>query len=323
MTTILVTGGAGYVGSHACAALAAAGFTPVVFDSLVNGHEGFVQWGPLVRGDIRDRAALAAAFAAHAPVGVMHFAGLIEVGISVSDPGPFYDVNVGGSLAVIEAARAAGVDAFVFSSTCATYGAPRTDRLAEDHPQSPLNPYGRTKLMVEQALADLSAAVGFRSIVLRYFNAAGADPDGRIGERHDPETHAIPLAIRSAMKPGAGFTIFGDDYPTPDGTAVRDYVHVADLARAHLLALERLLEGGPSGAFNLGGGVGTSVLELVDAVGARAGHPLQPARGPRREGDAAVLVADAAKAATELGWRPKYGLAEIIGSAWRWHEREG
>jgi UDP-glucose 4-epimerase len=323
MTTILVTGGAGYVGAHACARLAAAGLKPVVFDSLVNGHADFVQWGPLVAGDIRDRAALAAAFAAHRPVGVMHFAGLIEVGISVRDPGPFYDVNVGGALAVIEAARAAGVDAFVFSSTCATYGAPVTPLLAEDHPQAPLNPYGRSKLMVERALADLEAASGFRSIALRYFNAAGADPDGRIGEKHDPETHAIPLAIRSAMRPGQGFTIFGDDYPTPDGTAVRDYVHVADLAEAHLLALERLLEGGTGGAYNLGGGVGTSVLELIDAVGARAVHPLQPARGARREGDAAVLVADARKAARELGWRPKLGLGEIIETAWRWHEREG
>ncbi|HZZ36080.1 MAG TPA: UDP-glucose 4-epimerase GalE [Caulobacteraceae bacterium] len=323
MTTILVTCGAGYVGAHACARLAAAGLKPVVFDSLVNGHADFVQWGPLVAGDIRDRAALAAAFAAHRPVGVMHFAGLIEVGISVRDPGPFYDVNVGGALAVIEAARAAGVDAFVFSSTCATYGAPQTALLAEDHPQAPLNPYGRSKLMVERALADLEAASGFRSIALRYFNAAGADPDGRIGERHDPETHAIPLAIRSAMRPGQGFTIFGDDYPTADGTAVRDYVHVADLAEAHLLALERLLEGGGGGAYNLGGGVGTSVLELIDAVGARAGHPLQPACGARREGDAAVLVADARKAARELGWRPKLGLPEIIETAWRWHEREG
>src|SRR5258706_5339755 len=323
MATILVTGGAGYVGAHACARLAEAGFTPVVYDSLVNGHAEFVQWGPLVQGDIRDRDALAGALAAHRPVGVLHFAGLIEVGISVRDPGPFYDVNVAGSLAVLEAARAAGVDAFVFSSTCATYGAPVTALMGEDHPQAPLSPYGRSKLMVEQILRDLDAASGFRSIALRYFNAAGADPQGRIGERYDPETHAIPLAIRSAMHPGKGFPISGDDYPTPDGTAVRDYVHVCDLADAHLLALERLLEGGPSAAFNLGGGVGTSVLELVDAVGAVAGRPQQPARGPRREGDAAVLVADNAKAGAELGWRPKHDLSQIIETAWRWHAKEG
>lgn len=316
---VLVTGGAGYVGSHTCLRLAEAGFRPVVFDDLSNGHEAFVQWGPLEQGDIRDTARLDSVFAAHRPVAVLHFAALIEVGESVKRPGDFYEVNVGGALQVIAAARRAGVQAMVFSSTCATYGAPAYMPMDEAHPQAPLNPYGRTKLMVEQALADLDRYAGFRSIALRYFNAAGADPQGRIGERHEPETHALPLLIEAALGRREGFSIYGNDYDTRDGTAVRDYVHVLDLADAHVLALRRLLAGGPTGAFNLGSGVGATVRELIDAVRRVSGRDLIVHEAPRREGDAPVLVADNRLAADQLGWRPAFDLDEIVRTAWAWH----
>lgn len=319
---ILVCGGAGYVGSHTCLRLSEAGFEPVVYDSLINGHAEFVQWGPLEVGDIRDSARLDAVFEAHKPVAVIHFAGLIEVGESTKFPGRFYDANVSGALNLIAAAERAGVKALVFSSTCATYGDPQYVPMDEQHPQEPLNPYGRTKLMVEQALRDLDRYTGFRSICLRYFNAAGADPEGRVGERHNPETHAIPLAIAAAMDAGKSFKIFGDDYKTPDGTAVRDYVHVLDLADAHVLAVRRLLDGGPSDVFNLGTGDGTSVRELVNAIGNVSRANFEAALAPRREGDAPVLVANNAKAREVLGWSPKYGLTEIIETAWRWHQAE-
>ncbi|MDP3175133.1 MAG: UDP-glucose 4-epimerase GalE [Phenylobacterium sp.] len=322
MQTVLVSGGAGYVGSHACLRLAQAGFRPVVYDNLSNGSADFVQWGPLETGDIRDPARLDAVFAAHRPVAVMHFAALIEVGESVRDPGAFYDNNVGGSLCLIQAARRAGVDKLVFSSTCATYGPPTDGQpLREDNPQDPASPYGRSKLMVEQALTDLERHSGFRSIRLRYFNAAGADPQGRIGERHSPETHAVPLAILAAMDPARTFKLFGDDYPTPDGTAVRDYVHVLDLADAHVAALRRLLDGAPGEALNLGRGEGISVRELIAAVAA-AGTAPKVEQAPRREGDAPMLVADNARARAVLGWSPKHDLADIVGSAWAWHRAE-
>ncbi|ATQ44219.1 UDP-glucose 4-epimerase GalE [Caulobacter mirabilis] len=316
---VLVAGGAGYVGSHACLRLAEAGFQPVVFDDLSNGHEAFVQWGPLEVGDVRNAEQLDSAFARHRPVAVLHFAGLIEVGESMKRPGDFYDVNVGGSLQLIAAARRAGVKAMVFSSTCATYGAPAYTPMDEDHPQAPLNPYGRSKLMVEQALADLDRLSGFRSIALRYFNAAGADPLGRIGERHEPETHALPLLIEAALGRRDGFSVFGTDYDTRDGTAVRDYVHVLDLADAHVLALRRLLAGGPGGAFNLGGGVGTTVRELIETVRRVSGRDIAVAEAPRRDGDAPVLVADNRRAVAELGWRPAYDLDGIVRTAWAWH----
>ena len=320
--TVLVCGGAGYVGSHTCLRLAQAGFAPVVYDDLSNGHAEFVQWGPLEVGDIRDGARLDAVFARHGPAAVVHFAGLIEVGESVKAPGRFYDANVGGALSLIAAAQRAGVEALVFSSTCATYGDPQYVPMDEKHPQSPVNPYGRTKLMVEQALGDLDRYAGFRSICLRYFNAAGADPEGRIGERHAPETHAIPLAIAAAMDPRKSFRIFGEDYETRDGTAVRDYVHVLDLADAHILALRRLLGGGESEAFNLGTGTGTSVRELVAAIGEISGRDFEAAPAGRRQGDAPVLVADNRRAREVLGWSPRYGLRDIIETAWRWHEAE-
>src|SRR3990167_9340426 len=319
MQAVLVTGGAGYVGSHCCLALAAAGFRPVVFDNLSNGHREHVQWGPLEVGDIRDAARLDAVFAAYAPVAVLHFAGRIEVGESVKDPCAFYDHNVGGAITVIEAARRANVNVMVFSSTCAIFGEPAILPMDERHPQAPLNPYGRSKLMVEQVLVDYDRHVGFRSAVMRYFNAAGAEPEGRIGEWHDPETHAIPVAIQAALGQLPNFTIFGDDYDTRDGTAVRDYVHVLDLADAHVAALKRLLAGGSSEAFNLGAGTGTTVRELVDGVVRATGKPLPLRMAPRRPGDAPVLVADNTKARQVLGWTPSRDLDAILSSAWRWH----
>ncbi len=318
MQKVLVAGGAGYVGSHTCLRLAEAGFEPVVYDNLSNGHEEFVLWGPFEQGDIRDGARLDEVFARHRPAAVLHFAALIEVGESVKRPDRFYDNNVAGALKLIEAARRAGVDKLVFSSTCATYGEPRQVPMDETHPQAPLNPYGRSKLMVEHMLEDFDRRLDFRSVVLRYFNAAGADFEGRIGEWHEPETHAIPLAIRAAMGEG-GFKLFGDDYATRDGTAVRDYVHVLDLADAHVLALRRLLEGGGSDVFNLGTGTGATVEELVAAVARVSGRPFEVERVGRREGDAPILVADNSKALQVLGWRPQYDLSKILESAWTWH----
>jgi UDP-glucose 4-epimerase len=324
MQTVLVSGGAGYVGSHTCLRLSEAGFQPVVYDNLTNGHAEFVKWGPLEVGDILDAARLDEVFAKHRPVAVLHFAALIEVGESVHHPGRFYENNVGGAIQLIEAARRAGVGAMVFSSTCATYGDPQKTPMDETHVQSPLNPYGRSKLMVEQVLADMDRYAGFRSISLRYFNAAGADPEGRIGERHHPETHAIPLAIQAAMDAGKSFKIFGEDYPTPDGTAVRDYIHVLDLADAHVLALQRLLGGGGTDVFNLGTGQGTSVRELVDEIRRVSGvnRQMNVIKADRRPGDAAALVADNHKARTVLGWTPKRRLDEIVESAWAWHQAE-
>ena len=319
--TVLVTGGAGYVGSHACLRLAEAGYRPVVYDDLSNGHEAFVQWGPLEVGDIRDRARLAEVFARHRPVAVMHFAALIEVGESVKFPARFYETNVGGAANVIQAAQAGGVEAFVFSSTCATYGDPVQVPMDESHRQAPLNPYGRSKLMIEQALADMDAYQGMRSTALRYFNAAGADPEGRIGERHDPETHAVPLLLQAAQGRRAGFSIFGTDYDTRDGTAVRDYVHVLDLADAHVAALTRLLGGGASEAFNLGTGTGTTVRGLIEAVKRITGRDFPVDEAARRPGDAPALVADNARARTMLDWSPRHSLDDIIAHAWAWHDQ--
>lgn len=320
--TVLVVGGAGYVGSHVCLALSEAGFRPVVYDNLTNGHAAFVQWGPLEQGDIRDGARLDAAIAAHRPVAVLHFAALIEVGESVKEPGRFYETNVAGTISLIEAARRGGIGAMVFSSTCATYGDPVRLPMDETHPQAPLNPYGRSKLMVEQALADYSTYVGFRSVCLRYFNAAGADEQGRIGERHHPETHAIPLALQTALGHRDGFKLFGDDYDTRDGTAVRDYIHVMDLADAHVRALKYLLEGGETTVFNLGAGTGTTVRELIDTIRRTTNRPFPVEIAPRRLGDAPVLVADNARARAVLGWRPTRTLDDIVRTAWRWHAAE-
>jgi UDP-glucose 4-epimerase len=317
--TILVTGGAGYIGAHTCLRLAEAGFTPVTYDNLANGWESFARWGPLEVGDVRDAARLDAVFARHRPAAVIHFAALSDVGLSAARPGAFYDNNVGGSVTLIEAARRAGVDRLVFSSTCATYGAPVALPMAEDHPQEPLSPYGRSKLMVEQILADMERLVGFQSVTLRYFNAAGADPEGRIGEKHEPETHAIPLAIAAARGERDRFMLFGDDYDTRDGSCVRDYVHVLDLADAHVLALRWLLDGKPGTVFNLGTGTGATVRELVAAVERRSNRPFPLELAPRRPGDPPSLIADNTKAREQLGWTPHYDLDQIIEHAWAWH----
>jgi UDP-glucose 4-epimerase len=317
--TILVAGGAGYVGAHTCLALAEAGYTPVVFDNLSNGHEHFVQWGPLEIGDINDASALDAVFKRHRPAAVLHFAALIEVGISMREPGAFYRNNVAGALNLISAAQRAGVAGLVFSSTCAIYGVPERVPLVEAHPVAPLNPYGRSKAMVEQILLDLSDLEGFRSVCLRYFNAAGADPSGRIGEAHEPETHAIPLAIEAALGQRDGFSIFGTDYETRDGTAVRDYVHVLDLADAHIRAVRHILDGGASKAINLGTGTGTTVIELLDTIKSVSGRDFPVTISPRRAGDSPILVADNSYARAVLGWQPQRDLNTIVTDAWRWH----
>ena len=320
--TVLVTGGAGYVGSHACKALARAGFLPVAYDNLSRGFAHAVKWGPLERGDLLDPEQLAAVFAKHRPEAVIHFAAFAYVAESVADPAAYYRNNVVGTLTLLDAMRAAGVGRLVFSSSCATYGAAEQSPVTEDTPQRPVSPYGATKLMCERLLADYRAAYSLKSIALRYFNAGGADPDGEIGEDHDPETHLIPLAIDVAAGRRARFTILGDDYDTPDGTCVRDFVHVSDLADAHVTALGALRAGEARPAYNLGGGAGVSVLEVVKAVERVVGRPVAIEIGPRRPGDPPALVADASLAARELGWRPvRSGLETMIRDAWVWRER--
>ncbi|MBY3199037.1 UDP-glucose 4-epimerase GalE [Rhizobium leguminosarum] len=319
--TVLVVGGAGYIGSHTCLDLANKGYRPVVFDNFSNGHREFVRWGPAEEGDIRDRARLDEVLAKHKPAAILHFAALIEVGESVKDPVSFYENNVIGTLTLLSAAQAAGINAFVFSSTCATYGLPQSVPLDETHRQVPINPYGRTKYIVEQALADYDQYRSLRSVVLRYFNAAGADFEGRIGEWHQPETHAIPLAIDAALGRRQGFKVFGSDYETRDGTCVRDYIHVLDLADAHVRAVEYLLKGGDSVALNLGTGTGTTVKELLGAIEDVSNRPFPVEYIGRREGDSHTLVANNDKARDVLGWVPQYDLSEIIRSAWDWHAK--
>ena len=317
---ILVTGGAGYVGSHACKALAAAGFNPITFDNLSRGHEWAVKWGPLEVGDVTDATRLHEVLESYRPVGVMHFAALAYVGESVEDPARYYTNNVAGSLCLLQATRRAGIKHFVFSSSCSTYGIPRTIPIPENHSQAPINPYGTGKLMVETMLRDFDVAYGLRAVSLRYFNAAGADPEGETGEDHDPETHALPLAIMTALGQRPHFEIFGTDYPTADGTAIRDYVHVCDLANAHVMALEHLLAGGQSLTLNLGTGRGHSVRELIAAVERVSGRSVAVIEAPRRPGDPPELVADAAQANHLLGWTPRYGeLQAIVETALRWH----
>src|SRR5712675_1757559 len=266
MTNILVAGGAGYIGAHTCLDLFSKGFTPIVYDNLSNGHAEFVKWGPLEIGDIRDRSRLDEVLAKYKPLAIIHFAAAIEVGESVRDHGAYYDNNVAGTITLLFAAQAAGIDKIVFSSTCATYGIPVSIPMGESHPQLPINPYGRSKLIVEQILQDLDRYRGLRSVILRYFNAAGADPEGRIGERHFPETHAIPLAIETALGKRSHFQVMGSDYRTRDGSCIRDFVHVSDLADAHTRAVGHLLSGGGSVALNLGTGQGTTVKELLSAI---------------------------------------------------------
>lgn len=321
---ILVAGGAGYVGAHACKALAARGFLPVVFDNLVHGHDEAVKWGPLEVGDIADRAQLDAAIERHKPVAVMHFAAFTSVSESVADPGKYYRNNVAGTLTLLEAMRDHRIDRLVFSSTAATYGTPKSVPIQEDAPKVPINPYGQSKLAAEAMIADFCAAHMLRAVRLRYFNAAGADPDGEIGELHDPETHLIPLAMRAVTGDGPSLILFGDDYPTPDGTCIRDYIHVADLADAHFRALAWLDSTSGAHAFNLGTGRGASVRQVLDAVERVAGKPVPHTIGPRRAGDPPELVSDPAKAMRELGWTPQMSdLDTIVATAWAWHNRQG
>lgn len=322
MTRVLVTGGAGYIGAHTCKALAAAGHQPITYDNLVHGHRHAVQWGPFEEGDILDRARLDAVIAAHAPEALVHFAAFAYVGESVTDPGKYYRNNVAGTLTLMEAMRDHGVGHMVFSSTCATYGVPASIPIMEDAPQAPINPYGQSKLMVERMMADFAHAHGLGWVALRYFNASGADPDGETGEDHTPEPHLIPLILDAAMGRRPAITVFGDDYDTPDGTCIRDYIHVTDLADAHLRALQGLQRGMASGAFNLGNGTGYSVKQVIGAVERVTGLKVPVEIGPRRAGDPDRLVGSAAKARRELGWQPRFAaLDEIIRTAWDWHRK--
>ncbi|HZT89330.1 MAG TPA: UDP-glucose 4-epimerase GalE [Stellaceae bacterium] len=320
--SVLVTGGAGYIGSHACKALARAGYRPVAYDNLSRGHREAVRWGPLVEGDIGDRAQLAAALRAHEISAVMHFAAFAYVGESVADPALYYRNNVEGALSLLDAVRESPVRFIVFSSTCATYGIPQSNPIGEATPQLPVNPYGETKLAIERALRWYGEAYGLRYAALRYFNAAGGDPDAETGEDHDPETHLIPLILRAMLGTAPPIGIFGTDYPTPDGTAIRDYIHVQDLAEAHVAAVEYLAGGGDSVALNLGTGQGHSVLEVIAAVERAAGRMVPQREAPRRAGDPPVLVADARLAAEVLGWQARMSdLDTIIRTALAWERR--
>ena len=318
METVLVTGGAGFIGSHTCKALAASGWLPVAFDDLSRGHADFVRWGPLVKGDILETAALDAAFEQHRPGAVIHFAALAYVGESMSRPLDYYRVNVAGLVNVLEAMLRHGTRAIVFSSSCATYGIPDRLPIAESAPQRPINPYGRSKLAGEQILADARAAEGLRVAMLRYFNAAGADPEGELVERHNPETHLIPVAIDAATGQGPPLHIFGTDYPTADGTCERDFVHVSDLAAAHVEALRHLNATNPALILNLGTGKATSIRSVISAVERVTGHAVPVVHAARRLGDPPVLVADASLAHDLIGFEPRLSdLDTIVATAWQ------
>jgi UDP-glucose-4-epimerase GalE len=318
--TILITGGAGYIGSHVCKALAEAGYTAVCFDSLEKGHDWAVRWGPLERGDIGDARRLDEVFARHRPRAVVHLAGYIEVGESMKQPERYLHNNAAKSNTLIDAATRHGVEAFVFSSSCAVYGLPQADLLAEDHPLAPLSPYAQSKRRIEQALSR-AAGRGLHAASLRYFNAAGADPDGAIGEAHDPETHLLPLVADAALGLGPAVTVLGTDYPTPDGSCIRDFVHVSDLADAHVRAIDWLRGAPPGGvheAFNLGGGKGHSVRQVIAETARIAGRAVPHTTGPRRPGDSPRLVGDIGKAHRTLGWAPRRDLALQIEDTLRW-----
>jgi UDP-arabinose 4-epimerase len=320
---ILVTGGAGYIGSHTCKHLAAAGHAPIVFDDLSQGHEWAVKWGPIERGSLADPARLVEVLRSQRIEAVVHFAANALVGESMHDPGKYFRNNTAGTLNLLEAMHEAGVGTIVFSSTCATFGNPVRVPIDETHPQAPVNPYGESKLMIEKMLRWYGEIHGTRWMALRYFNAAGADPDGEIGEDHDPETHLIPLVIGAVQGLRPAVQVFGTDYPTPDGTAVRDYVHVADLADAHLRALDALGRGTPSQAVNLGTGHGHSVRAVIDTVARVSGRQVPFVEAPRRAGDPPELVADPSRAGDVLGWSCRYAdLETIVRHAWTWHERQ-
>jgi UDP-arabinose 4-epimerase len=317
---VLVTGGAGYIGSHACKALAGAGYLPVTLDNLAYGHHWAVKWGPFEHGDLADKDLIEAVLRRHQIEAVLHFAAFAYVGESMTAPAKYFRNNVINALTLLEAVQAQGVRHLVFSSTCATYGEPEIVPIDETQPQRPVNPYGESKLFIERALHWHGTAYGLGHVALRYFNAAGADPEGEIGEDHDPETHLIPLAIEAALGRGPALRVFGTDYPTPDGTAIRDYVHVTDLAAAHVAALDHLRRGGGATALNLGTGNGHSVREVVAAVERATGHEVPFEEAPRRPGDPPALVAAPARARQVLGWQPLHSdLDTIVTTAARWH----
>lgn len=310
------------MGSHACKLLAQSGYEPITFDNLSTGHESSVKWGPLIKGDLHDGELLLKTIKQYEPIAVVHFAASSYVGESVANPYKYYMNNVGGTISLLSAMTAASLRNLVFSSTCATYGTPDVKLIGEACTQSPINPYGQSKLMIEKILGDMASKGQINHISLRYFNAAGADKDGEIGERHDPETHLIPLAIRSALG-GSTLKVFGTDFNTPDGTAVRDYIHVEDLGRAHILAVERLLDGGNSDYINLGTGCGTSVRQIIEGL-KHLNMPVKAVNAERREGDPAYLVADASKAKQLLGWTPQYqGIDALLETALLWHKAHG
>ena len=322
MASVLVTGGAGYIGSHTCKVLARSGYTPIVYDSLLRGNAWAVKWGPLEVGDLMDGERLRDVLRAHRPIGVIHFAAFAYVGESMLHPLMYYRNNVGGTVSLLSAMAAEGVERLVFSSTCATYGAPNTNPIREDMPQSPINPYGQSKLMVENILRDCTRDKSLSAVSLRYFNAAGADPDGEIGEAHDPETHLIPLALGAAKGDIPPLTIFGDDHPTADGTCVRDYIHVTDLADAHVRALAYAGANDGFTALNLGTGIGASIMEVIHATYEVVGRQVPFSFGPRRAGDPPALVADPSLARDVLGWSARNSdLRNILQTAWNWMER--
>lgn len=315
-----MTGGAGYIGSHTCKLLAHAGHEPIAFDNLSEGHRWAVRWGPLVEGDLHDVKHLTRTLREYQVDAVIHFAASAYVGESVEQPRKYFRNNVVNSIHVLEAMEDAGVETIVFSSSCATYGPPVAMPMTEEHPRQPVNPYGESKLFVERALHWAGEADGLKWITLRYFNAAGADPDGELGECHDPETHLIPIAIGAALGEHRALEVYGTDYPTPDGTCIRDYTHVMDLAQAHVLALDHLARGGESTVLNLGTGTGHSVHEVRESVERVSGHRVPFVTVPRRPGDPDILVADASRAADVLGWVPEHReLDAIVQTAWKWH----
>lgn len=320
MKNILVVGGAGYIGSHTVKMLAKKGYNPVVYDNLSKGHKEAVEGFSFEEGDLGDKTRLSEVFKKHQIEAVMHFAAFIEVGESVKEPSKYYHNNVSKVLNLLDAMKENGIKYFVFSSTAATFGEPVKNKIDETHPQLPINPYGNTKLMVEKMLEDFDRAYGLKAVALRYFNASGADDSGRIGESHSPETHLIPLVLQAAAGKRPSIKVFGNDYPTPDGTCIRDYVHVNDLARAHILALEKMEKENQSLRYNLGSGSGYSVAELINEAKSVTGINFKVETEGRRAGDPAVLVADPAKAERELGWKPQYGLRKIIETAWNWEK---
>lgn len=323
MARFLITGGAGYIGSHTAKLLAGAGHGVAVYDNLSRGHRDLVRWGPLIEADIRDTAVLREALRWYKPDAVIHFAAYAYVGESVGDPGKYYDNNTAGTLSLLNAMIAARTGNLIVSSTCAVYGQPAAVPINESTAPAPLNPYGQSKLMMEHICRDFGAAHGLRFTALRYFNACGCDPDGETGERHDPEPHLIPRALMAAEGEIEQLEVFGADYPTPDGTCIRDYIHVSDLASAHMAAALQLINGGFAGVLNLGTGRGISVREIIDAAARATGKPVPHRFSPRRPGDPAILVADASKANSVLNWQARSsGIDNIMSTAWNWYARE-